>query len=278
MAPASGPLPTGLILDSATGVISGTPTVAGTFNFTVRVTDANGVFDDQALTIVVNPLPVVQTTSLPDATITGAYSQSLVATGGTLPLSWSLVPLSGALPDGLTLSTDGTISGTPTAVGTFNFTVRVTDAYGIFDDQALAIVVNPAPVIQTTSLPDGTVTGPYSETLTASGGTSPLTWGLAPASGPMPDGLTLDSATGVISGTPIVAGTFNFTVRVTDVNGVFGDQLLAIVVNAAPTVVTTVLPDATVTGAYSQALAATGGTLPLTWSLAPLLPAHCRTD
>ncbi|NIL97535.1 MAG: peptidase S8, partial [Planctomycetales bacterium] len=167
-----------------------------------------------------------------------AYSQTLTASGGTPPLTWALAPASGPLPDGLSLDTGGVISGIPTAAGTFNFTVRVTDTNGVFGDRALSILINPALVIATTTLPQATVGGGYSQTLVATGGTLPLSWSLAPASGPLPAGLSL-STDGVISGTPTTAGTFNFTVRVTDINGAFADQPLSILVNPQPTIDTT---------------------------------------
>ncbi len=94
--------------------------------------------------LTVNAAPVVSTTSSPTAIAGGPYSQNLTVTGGTAPLTWSVV--SGALPPGLTLDpVTGVISGTPTTAGTSNFTVRVTDANGAFDDQDLSITVEPGP-------------------------------------------------------------------------------------------------------------------------------------
>ncbi|MFA4819089.1 MAG: putative Ig domain-containing protein [Patescibacteria group bacterium] len=171
---------------------------------------------------------VITTTTLPAITATALYNQTLVATGGTTPLTWSLS--AGALPAGLTLSSAGVISGLPTIAGTSSFTVRVTDNASVTADQTLSIIVNPAPVITTTTLPAITATALYNQTLTATGGTAPLTWSLL--SGTLPTGLTL-SAGGVISGTPTIAGTSSFTVRVTDNAGVTADQALVIIVNPA---------------------------------------------
>ncbi|NIL95710.1 MAG: autotransporter outer membrane beta-barrel domain-containing protein, partial [Planctomycetales bacterium] len=225
---------------------------------------ANSAFYEQALSIVVNAAPVVTTTILPNGTQGGSYSQTLAASGGTAPLSWSIV--AGSLPAGLALDgPTGVISGTPTTAGTSNFTVRVTDANGVIDDQALSITVNVGLAITTTSLPDATLTAAYTQTLTATGGTAPLNWSISV--GALPAGLVLDGATGVISGTPTTAGTSNFTVRVDDAAAAFDEQALSIIINAVPVITTAALPDGTVGGAYSQTLAANGGTAPLTWSL-----------
>src|SRR3990172_2928361 len=125
----SGSLPTGLSLNTGTGGISGTPTVAGTSNFTIRATDANGATADQALSIAVyNPLSVT-TTALASGTISVAYSQTLAAAGGKTPYSWGVI--AGTLPTGLGLAGGtGVVSGTPTATGTWNFTVQATDSGG----------------------------------------------------------------------------------------------------------------------------------------------------
>lgn len=155
--------------------------------------------------------PVVTTASLPAGTTTVAYLQTLAASGGEAPYTWSLA--SGTLPAGLTLGSDGVISGTPTTAGTSTFTVRATDSGSRAGTKSLSIVVATPVTVTTASLANGTVGTALSRTLAASGGTTPYTWSLA--SGALPAGLSLSSV-GVISGTPTTAGTANFTVRVTD--------------------------------------------------------------
>jgi len=124
---ASGVLPSNLTL-SSTGVISGTPTNNGVSNFTVKVTDALSQSATKGFSLTINPLtpPTITTPSpLPAGIVGQAYSQTLQASGGVGTLSWMVS--SGSLPANLTLSSTGTISGTPTNTGTSVFAVTVTD-------------------------------------------------------------------------------------------------------------------------------------------------------
>ncbi|MGC2476549.1 MAG: putative Ig domain-containing protein [Candidatus Sulfotelmatobacter sp.] len=122
--------------------------------------------------------PSVTTSSVPTGTVGTAYSATLQASGGTAPYKWSLK--SGGLPTGISLSVDGTLSGTPSAVGTADSLVfQVTDAgNNSASSSNLSLKVNPEapPVVQTATLQDGNVGVGYSTTLTATGGTKPYTW------------------------------------------------------------------------------------------------------
>jgi len=230
----AGTLPAGLTLAASTGVISGTPASTGTSSFSVRVTDGNTQTNTKALSITINLPLAVTTTSLPAGTSNSPYNASVVATGGQTPYSW--VISAGTLPAGLTLGVgSGVISGTPTTIGTSNFTVRVTDANSQTDTKALSITVNApnVPVITTTSLPNGTQNAPYSAPpLAATGGQTPYSWVIS--AGALPAGLTLGASTGVISGTPTSTGTSNFTVQVTDTNFQTAIKALSITVSAPP--------------------------------------------
>jgi len=148
-----------------------------------------------------------------------AYSQPITASGGLAPYTYTVTI--GTLPTGLTLSAAGLLSGTPTAVGTSAVTIRGTDANGCFASTAYAIVIAAAgvcPVITLSpaTLPLGTVGAAYSQTLTAAGGTAPYVYTIT--AGALPTGMAL-SPTGVLSGTPTVAGTSTPTIRATDANG-----------------------------------------------------------
>ena len=264
----SGSLPDGLGLSEA-GVISGTPTTDGTFTFTVKASNDTAPDAEKQLSITINPIPVtgtaptITTTALSDGQVGEAYSQPLTAIG-TTPITWTLE--SGSLPDGLGLSETGVISGTPTADGTFTFTVKASNGTAPDAEKQLSITINPTPVtdtaptITTTALPDGRVGEAYSQPLTATG-TKPITWTLE--SGSLPDGLALSEA-GVISGTPTADGTFTFTVKAA--NGIAPDatrQLEITVTDGG----TTFVP---VTGITGVPTAATAGTpLILTGTVTP---------
>jgi hypothetical protein len=176
-----------------------------------------------ALSISVNSVLTVTTTSLPVAILGVPYSAVVTAGGSTGPFIWVLE--SGKLPAGLSLSSSTTdsviISGTPTTLGTSNFTLQVTDSTGAVASQALSITINPAPPLSvaTRSLSAGMVGVSYNQTLQAASGKAPYTWTITGAnncsgSACLPAGLTLSGA--VISGTPTTVGTTNFTVHVTD--------------------------------------------------------------
>ncbi len=263
----SGSLPPGLTGNPATGEIYGTPTNAGTFNFTVQVTDNNSQTANQALSLTISAPVQVTTASLPNGSQGGYYSASLAALGGQSPYLWSLSPGSGSLPPGLTMTTDGILSGTPTSLGTFYFFVRVTDAAMGTDDQLLSLTVKVASSLQVTTktLPEGAQGAAYSQQLAASGGQPPYLWSLSPGSDSLPPGLTL-STNGILSGAPAGGGIFYFFARVTDAALATADQLLSLsVLNVA----TTSLPGGVQGAAYSQQLVATNGQPPYLWSLSP---------
>jgi len=260
----AGALPAGLSL-AASGTISGTPTTAGTGNFTAQVKDSSNATDTQTLSITIAKPPLIVTTSsLPNGTVGSAYNQTLSASGGTGGNAWSIS--TGSLPAGLSLSASGTISGTATAAGTANFTVQVKDSSNATASQALSITVAPAPLtVNTSSLANGAVGAGYSQTLLASGGTGGYAW--STSAGTLPPGLSL-SASGAISGTPTAAVTANFTVQVKDSSNATAAQALSIAIAPAPlTVTTSSVPNGTVGAAYSQALVASGGTGGNTWSI-----------
>ena len=160
--------------------------------------------------------PVIYPTSLPQGQVGVSYSATLVAAGGTSPYTWLIS--TGTLPAGLTLgATTGTISGIPTTAGAYSFVVTVVDYMGASSAQPYTINVSARRLIfSTTTLPQGTEGTSYRQTISVTGGTPPYTWEIS--SGTLPSGLSLNLANGIISGTPDqgTAGTYSFTVTVTD--------------------------------------------------------------
>ncbi|MBN9662525.1 MAG: putative Ig domain-containing protein [Acidobacteria bacterium] len=260
---ASGTLPAGLSLSSL-GVVSGIPTAAGSSTFFARVTDANS--NTATVPLVLAVLPTLQITTanpLPAATPGAAYSQTLAVTGGSGPYTWTLA--GGSLPQGLSLSAVGVITGTPTSAGTSNFVVRVADSSSGFTLQSFNLTVGGSLTFTTASPLQNAPTGTaYSQTLGVSGGTAPYTFSVA--GGSLPPGLSL-AASGVLSGTPTVAGTYTFTVLVTDATGLTTAKEFSVTTGASGFNIDTpaALPNGTVNVVYSQTMAASGGTQPYTW-------------
>jgi len=257
-------LPPGLSL-SASGVISGIPSASGTFPFTATVTDSLGATASRQFTVVVaTGLTIATPPTLPAATVGVLYSYSLQAAGGTAPYTWANP--TGLPPAGLSVETKGIVAGTPTTAGSASFTVQVTDSLGHQASEQLSITVAPALSITPSTLPGVTLGGAYSQSLTATGGTPPYTWSIA--AGALPKGISL-SAAGSITGTAEVAGTFPFTVQVADSTGATATKPYSIVVSGGLAITTpATLPNASLNASYAQALTATGGTPPYTWSLA----------
>jgi DNA-binding beta-propeller fold protein YncE len=268
---ADGSLPAGLVLHP-TGQIDGKPVgPAGTYDFTVEVTDQETppalVTEAESIVVTVTPLTVT-TMALPTAIAAVPYSATLAATGGVGPYNWS-IPV-GALPAGLKLHTaTGVISGTPQVGGTFDFVAEVTDSEAeaqlVTASEAITVRVSGLVVTTGSILPTATGGLLYSVKLGASGGITPYQWSLS--SGSLPAGLKL-KPTGVISGTTNATGLASFTVQVTDAEApavVATENISLYVVD--PLAVPATLPGGVVGTSYSASLQATGGLAPFSYAI-----------
>jgi hypothetical protein len=279
----TGALPPGLSLSTA-GQLSGTPTTAGSYPFTVTVTDSanSQLTDSTTASITVDDSMIVISTSPapPAGALTYPYpSFVFAATGGSPPLTWSIK--TGTLPAGLTLGPDGSLTGTvaPTAVSS-TFTVTATDSaqtpQSAVPQSFTVAIANPGPpvITPTPAPPDGVNGSVYSGfNFTSTGGFLPLSWKLT--SGALPNGLTLGSD-GSLTGTPTRAGIFSFTVTVTDSAPIPAMKAVSFTVTITnpppPTINATAPPTATVGVPYSFQFDASNGLAPLVWSETGALP------
>ena len=231
----AGGLLSGFTIDPSTGAITGTPTVPGTYPFTITVIDANFGMATQTFQLTVGPATTlsISTASVPAGTVGAAYDFGLLASNSNPPLTWSAT---GALPPGIQLlASSGILAGTPTTAGSYTFTAQVTDSTSAKAQATFTLVVSAPPLtIVTTSLPNGAIATAYSQTVQSSGGTNPITWSVS--AGTLPAGLSLGATTGTISGTPSAAGSFTFTVKATDSSGVAAQQPFTVTIAGPPAV------------------------------------------
>ena len=243
---------------------------AGSAEVTVTDQRGNSVPSNSVfVTIQAPPTLGVATSSLPPGEMASSYSATLAARGGTPPYRWGVA--SGSLPPGLALSTStGAVTGTPAGSGQYSFTVQVQDSEASPQTATGAIglsIVSPLQ-IKTTSLTSGQVQTSYQATVAATGGITPYSWSVI--LGSLPPGLALSASTGAVTGTPTASGQYSFTLQAQDsaVSPQIAISALNISIAAAPPQITTsALPNGTVQLAYSAPLAATGGTLPYSWSM-----------
>ena len=274
---ASGALPAGTTLNTSTGTVSGTPTTAGAFSYTIKVTDSGSPAQTATTTTMSGTIAPSTLSISPTASATTQvgqnYSQTNAASGGTTPYTFSLA--SGALPAGTTLNTStGTVSGTPTTAGAFSYTIKVTDsgspAQTATTTTVSGTIAPPTLSISPTASATTQVGQSYSQTNAASGGTTPYTFSLA--SGALPAGTTLSTSTGTVSGTPTTAGAFSYTIKVTDSGSPAQTATTTTVSGTIAPSTLSISPTASATTQvgqnYSQTNAASGGTTPYTFSLA----------
>jgi hypothetical protein len=278
----SGALPAGVTLDEA-GRIAGVPDAAGTFTFTVKAYDAAVPPNtaSRSLSLAIAPTAVaIVTTTVPGGTVGVAYRATLSASGGSGGYAWSAV--GGALPPGLTLTSAGAITGTPTTPGTFTATVQAGDTAFPQNRATTSFsigVTAPPFTISIPAPPAGFLEQPYELQASTSGRIGVVTWSIV--SGGLPPGITLNESTGVMAGLPTAAGAFTALVRGQDTGTVTrtDDASVTIVVSAKVSIVTAALPAGNVGSSYATVLQAAGSAGPVLWSIASgSLPAGLALD
>ena len=246
----SGTLPPGLQVGSG-GSLTGTPTQAGNYTFTLTVSDFSGQTASVTSTVIIASAFSFTTPSpLPPGTVGVAYSEQINVTPTTGRYTFSLSAAANSpLPGWLSLvptstTPASTLTGTPTTPGTFTFTIMAADSASHTASQTYTLVIGPAPVtITPATLPNGTLGTAYSQQLTATGGAGGFAFSIGSGA---PPGIGLSSS-GLLSGTPTATGAFSFGVSVTDSKQTTVTQTYQLTINNAP------VSTATVTGVGSTA-------------------------
>src|SRR5437868_7085794 len=240
-------LPAGLSVNTSTGLISGTPTTAGTYSVTISATNSSGTGSATLTLTIKPPPPVITSATTASGTVGIAFSYQITATNN--PTSFNAT----GLPGGLTVNTTtGVISGTPTTAGTYSVTISATNSGGTGNATLTLTIVNPPPPVVTSPLTaSGQVGVAFSYQITATN--NPASYN---ATG-LPADLTVNTTTGLISGTPTTAGTYTVTISAINSGGT-GSATLTLTINPAAPVITSPL---TATGqvgvAFSYTITAT---------------------
>ncbi len=256
----------------ATAAINGTNVEidalsGGQTDVTVTATDLDGNTVAQTFTVTVNETPVFTNGPPPSPALVGAsYSFAYTASGFPAPT----FSHTGTLPPGLTLSSAGVLSGTPTTAGDYpDIVITASNGIGTAPTQTISITVHQVPAITSGAAPAGVLGVAYSHSFTATGSPAPT---FAVTAGTLPGGLSLSTA-GVLSGMPSATGTFNGTVTATNVAGT-SEQAFSIVINEVPAFTNGPPPNSgTVGTAYNFSFTASGVPAPTFAVTAGALPA-----
>ena len=274
-------LPIGLSIDPLSGVLSGTTTSpTGTYAVEISVTDYVPIIHvttkrTYPLILASGSLSISSTSPLMQATANTNYSMTFQASGGNLGLTgayqWTNTT---PLPDGLSWTGNGVISGSPTTVGPTTLTIKVKDDANTVVSMTFALQVNPFPVITTGGALLSTKGATFSKPQTFTGGTTLfIGWGIRVGDS-LPGGLSIDPSDGRIFGTPTTAGTTSFTIVLTDARGAQATKLFNMTVYDAPSITTASLPswDAGTPYPSPTQLTSSGGSPPLNWSATGMPP------
>lgn len=239
-------LPAGLSVNTGTGVISGTPSVSGTFSVTVTATNAFGTGSNPlTITLAAQPAPVINSSLAASGTQGSAFSYSITASNS--PTSYG----ASGLPSGLSINTGtGAITGTPSVSGTFNVTISATNAGGTGSATLVVTLASGIPVITSSLAASGTQGVAFSYAITAT--RSPTSYG---ATG-LPAGLSINTGTGAITGTPSVNGSFNVSISATNAYGTGSATLGVTLASGIPVITSSLSASGTQGSAFSYSITA----------------------
>ncbi len=222
-------LPAGLMITSG-GAISGVPTTDGMYTVVVFVNDSEGGQGSRSFPLTILTSLTIVTPSIITGSVGHSYFQAISAVGGTPPFTFT----GSGFPTGITVTSGGNISGTPSQAGTFPIEVDVTDAVKHFASAQYMLTIATLPTITTTSLPSGLPGVAYSQTIAATGGQAPYNFFVLPTvtANPLPPGINL-AKSGLLAGTPTTPGAYSFTVQVVDANNNSGTKTFQLTIGAA---------------------------------------------
>lgn len=266
----------GLRLDNKTGIISGKPTKHGTYNFTLVLRDANGFAVNKTCSITIRPAPeIIVKPIFPCARVGGSACDEIEARGGDQPYIWTVTGFPGLTVNATSTASKARICGNFTQAGNFTISVTARDKTGRVDlEQFTFRVWPPLSLGDECPLETGVQNSPYQKDLQAGGGKQPYTWALVPPNRGLPPGLTLNSTTGRIAGTPTQSGSFPFAYKVTDSCGNSLTANCSIPINpplSTPTCNQLCLYDGLALNGGAL-FSVSGGKPPYTWSQATGLP------
>ncbi|HMG81657.1 MAG TPA: putative Ig domain-containing protein, partial [Ferruginibacter sp.] len=248
------PIPGGLSFNTTTGVLSGTPSTAATTTISISATNAGGT-GNGTVVITINPAVPVVTSNTATGTVGTAFSYTITATNN--PTSYTASPIPGGL---LFNTTTGVLSGTPTTVGTTTISISATNAGGT-GNGTVVVMINPAKPVITSNTATGTVGTAFSYTITATNNPTSYT------ATPIPGGLSFNTTTGVLSGTPTTVATTTVSISATNGGGT-GNGTVVVTINPAVPVVTSNTATGTVGTAFSYTITATNS--PTSYTASPI--------
>jgi large repetitive protein len=235
-------------------------TQSGNYTVVIRATDNCGLVTEASLALHVTcPTLTISPSTLPNGVQGAAYNQTL--TGAPSGTAYTFAVSMGSLPPGLTLASNGRLSGTPTAGGSYAFGITVTGFGGCTGTKSYNLLISgtcATLTVTTATLPGGSMNTNYEQTINVTGGIAPYSFAIT--SGALPRGLSLNASTGnpntgVITGVPTQGGTFSFRVTATGQGGCTGSRQYMVTIGCSPLSFTpTTLPNATCNSSYSQTL------------------------